>query len=256
MLDNNSTNISGDVAIVAGISTSCAGRADLADLVVQSARLQENGRPRLLFDVNGHAVALFHGHPGYRQAMEAADIVHADGQPIVLASRLLCKRPIAERSATTDMIFDIAERASREGLSFYLLGGDEAVNARCAEKLRQRYPDLRIAGRRHGYFDKTEEAQVAADINASGADIVWVGLGKPFEQELSVRLRDRLACGWIITCGGCFNFVAGSYTRAPRYMQALGLEWLYRLITNPRKLFWRYLTTNPVAVFWIIRRSQ
>lgn len=243
----------GDTAVVAGIRTSCLGRSELTDLIAQPT---EQRSPRLMFDVNGQGVALFHRDAAYREAVEAADVVHADGQVVVFASRLLCKSAIRERSATTDLIHDVAARAERDGLSFFLLGGEESVNADAAARLKALYPNLRIAGRRNGYFRQEDEDAVLAEINASGADIVWVGLGKPVEQIFAHRVRSRLTCRWIITCGGCFNFLAGSYSRAPRLMQDAGLEWLYRLATNPRKLLWRYLTTNPVALFWILRRSQ
>ncbi len=206
--------------------------------------------------VNGQAIALFHSDARYRAALDAADVVHADGQVIVFASRLLCRSAIPERSATTDMIHDVAERAAHEGASFFLLGGEDGVNAACAARLEALYPGLRIVGRQHGYYRPEDEDAVVAAINASGADIVWVGLGKPNEQIVAHRLRDRLTCRWLITCGGCFNFVAGNYARAPRLMQDIGLEWLYRLIRSPRQLLWRYLTTNPVALFWIVSRSR
>jgi N-acetylglucosaminyldiphosphoundecaprenol N-acetyl-beta-D-mannosaminyltransferase len=255
VLDYGPSGANGDVAVVAGIPTTSYGRSALVDHIVEHCRGEHAAEPKLLFDVNGHGVALYHGDSNYRRAIDAADMVHADGQAIVLASRLLCRRPIVERSATTDLILDAAARAEREGLSFFLLGGEESLNAECAAKLVSRFPRLRIAGRQHGFFDDDDEDRIAAEINASGADIVWIGLGKPLEQLIAVRFRHKLRCSWVITCGGCFNFVAGRYARAPLWMQNAGLEWLHRALSHPR-FFWRYLTTNPVAVYWIIRQSH
>src|SRR6185437_14268298 len=112
---------------------------------VKTARLSRK-------DLLAQTVALAATDRSFREALDEADIVHADGQPIVLASRWLTGTPIPERSATTDFIHDAAQAAEHHGLRFYLLGGTEEVNARCAEILQRRYPRLAIAGRRNGYF--------------------------------------------------------------------------------------------------------
>lgn len=189
--------------------------------------------------------------PAYRHAMDRADLIHADGGFIVLMSRWLSGSRIKERSATTDLIHDFAEAAEREGLSFYLLGGTEEVNRQCAEALGRLYPGLRIAGRRNGYFDDDEA--VLADIDLADPDILWVGLGKPKEQLFAARHRARLNARWIVTCGGCFNYITGHYRRAPRWMQKLNLEWLYRAFTD-RALFRRYATTSPHAIWLAMTR--
>jgi len=244
-------------AIVAGITTTTMGRDDLEDFVFDGVRRRgEHARPKLLYDINGHAISLYRSDGRYRDALEAADLVHADGQSVVFASRILCATPIRERTATTDMLMDYAARAAREQVSFFLLGGDEATNAECARRLVEMFPNLRIAGRHHGFFSPAEEPAVLQEIESSGADIVWVGLGKPLEQIFGVRARERLSCSWIITCGGCFNFAVGHYRRAPEWMQRSGFEWFHRLITKPNKLLWRYLSTNPVATFWMLRDSR
>jgi exopolysaccharide biosynthesis WecB/TagA/CpsF family protein len=249
-------------AIVAGIVTTTMGRDDLEDFVFAQVRAnlkQSDGasvRPKLLFDINGHAISLFHSDRHYREALQSADLIHADGQSVVFASRMLCAQPIRERTATTDMLLEYAARASQAQVSFFLLGADEATNAECAKRLLQMFPKLKIAGRHHGYFSRAEEAAVLQKIEQSGADILWVGLGKPLEQTFSVRARDHLSCSWIITCGGCFNFATGQYRRAPKWMQRYGFEWFHRMITKPNKLLWRYLSTNPIATFWMLRDSR
>ncbi|MEY4985087.1 MAG: hypothetical protein RIR62_3353 [Pseudomonadota bacterium] len=206
--------------------------------------------PRVVMDVNGHALSLARTDPAYRAQVAQADIIHADGGFLVTLSRRLAGPAIPERSATTDMIHDFAAHFARTGGSFFLLGGEEATNAEAARRLADSYPGLRIAGRHHGYFTDAEEPQVAGLIDRSGADVVWVGLGKPREQAVALRLRDRVSACWIITCGGCFNYITGAYPRAPRWMQKANLEWLHRLATDPRRLFRRYALTNPHAL-WI-----
>ncbi|MBO9099414.1 MULTISPECIES: WecB/TagA/CpsF family glycosyltransferase [unclassified Rhizobium] len=243
--------------VVAGIPTSTLGRPSLAHMVFAEPSERDGPRiPRLLFDINGHAIALYYSDRNYRAALDKADVVHADGQSIVFASRLLCSLPIEERTATTDIIHDFAAEAVRTNRSFFLLGSDEETNAGCAAKLQELYPRLKVAGRRNGYFGPQDEDAIFDTIEASGADIVWVGLGKPLEQIFAARARARLTCSWIITCGGCFNFITDEYKRAPKWVQNFGLEWLHRLIKRPHKLFWRYVVTNPIATYWILKASR
>jgi N-acetylglucosaminyldiphosphoundecaprenol N-acetyl-beta-D-mannosaminyltransferase len=243
--------------LVGGIRTACLSRQQLTALMTGDCIAARGGkrRPKLVFASNGHAIALAATNAQFRRYFESANLIHADGQPLVLASKLLTRHPIPERSATTDFIHDAAAAAAESGMRFYLLGGADRVNARCAKALEESYSGLRIAGRRHGYFKAEDEDALCDAINASGADVLWVGLGVPLEYEFCVRNRHRLNVGWIVTCGGCFNFVTGDYSRAPHWMQACGLEWLYRLLREPRRLFWRYAVTNPLAIFALLTRT-
>lgn len=239
-----------DRVVVGGLRTACVSRRQLGGLMVGDCLAARGGkrRPKLVFASNGHSVALAALNPDFRHQLEQADVIHADGAPIVFASKMLTKTPVPERSATTDFIFDAADAAEQHGLKFFLLGATEQISARCAESLRKSHPGVEIAGRRNGYFAPDDEARICAEINRSGADVLWVGLGVPLEYEFCLRNKDKLEVGWIVTCGGCFNFAAGDYVRAPRWMQKAGLEWLHRLWREPKRLFWRYLVTNPIAI--------
>lgn len=248
-----------DHVIVGGMRVALASAADLTDALIADCLARREGRAtrtRVVVDANGHGLSLRATDPAYRAAVDAADVVHADGAFIVLAARLLARAAPPERTATTDMIHDAARAAVAHGLSFYLLGGEERVNASCAALLEERYPGLRIAGRRNGFFPPEETTAVVEAINASGADILWVGLGKPNEQLFAAAHASALQCGWAITCGGCFNYITGDYSRAPLWMQKAGLEWLHRLATRPRALFWRYALTSPHAIWLAIRDSR
>jgi N-acetylglucosaminyldiphosphoundecaprenol N-acetyl-beta-D-mannosaminyltransferase len=209
----------------------------------------------LVFDCNGHGLSLNASDAKFRSDLAKADLVHADGQVIVAASRWLGAAPIADRSSTTDMFIDSLPRAAAAGVRYYLLGGTEEVNAQCATLITGTTPGLELAGRRNGFWRREDEEQVIAEINATAPDVLWVGTGKPREQDFCVRNRDRLKVGWIVTCGGLFNYVTGDYPRAPRWMQQAGLEWLHRMATNPRHLAWRYITTNPHAL-WLIWKHR
>ncbi len=246
-----------DRVVVGGLRTDCVSRHQLGSLMVGDCLAARGGKraPKLVFATNGHAVALAALNAEFREQLRQADVMHADGAPIVAASKLLTDTPVPERSATTDFLFDAAKTAQEFGLKFYLLGSTDEINARAAEKLKETYPGIEIVGRRNGYFSREAEAALCDEINASGADVVWVGLGVPLEYDFCLRNKSRLKVGWIVTCGGCFNFAAGDYVRAPKWMQDNGLDWLHRLCREPRRLFWRYLVTNPVAILMLLFRT-
>lgn len=237
---------------IGGVPVAIVSEAELVSCMVEDCNRNRAGelrRPVVVADTNGQAISMQASDPAYARALEAADIVHADGQFIIWLSRLFGGKAIPERTATTDLIHAAATAASERGLGFFLLGGSEDVNRRCAERLAELHPGLEIAGRRNGFFAAAEEDAVLDQIRQSGADVLWVGLGKPKEQHFALRAREALGCAWIVTCGGCFNFVAGDYRRAPAWMQRTGLEWLHRMATGPRYLVRRYLVTIPHALW-------
>jgi exopolysaccharide biosynthesis WecB/TagA/CpsF family protein len=243
---------------IAGVPVAAVSESDLVSRMIKDCLLRRNNNaavPKVVADLNGQAISMKETNQSYAKALAAADIVHADGQFIVWLSRILPGAAIPERTSTTDLIHACAKGAAQNGLGFFLLGGSEDINKRCAAEMVRRNPQLEISGRRNGYFSAEEEDAVVDAINASGADVLWVGLGKPKEQIFAVRNRDRLRCSWIVTCGGCFHFVAGDYRRAPRWMQASGLEWLHRMATGPRYLIWRYLVTIPHALAIVFVRD-
>jgi N-acetylglucosaminyldiphosphoundecaprenol N-acetyl-beta-D-mannosaminyltransferase len=244
--------------MVGGLNTVCLSRDGLGRMMLQdclAARAYEQRQPKLVFASNGHVIALAAKDEHFRATLQQADVIHADGQATVFASRLT-GTPIPERSATTDFIHDASNLAAQHGLRFFLLGSTEETNAQAARLLCEAYPGLQIVGRRHGYFSRDEEAEICDEINLTQPDVIWVGLSVPLEYEFSVRNKARLRAGWLVTCGGCYNFVTGSYKRAPRWMQTMGLEWLFRLVLEPKRLFWRYAVTNPLAIFLLLTRTS
>ena len=244
---------------IGGVKVATASRAELTKAMLADclARAQagHSAPPLLIFDANGQGISMAARDRHYRAALDRADIVHADGGFIVTASRWLAGAKVAERSATTDLFHDFAVAAEAEGLSFYLLGAAEEVNAACTAQLQKLYPGLRIAGQRNGYFDGAQTDEVIEAINHAAPDLLWIGLGKPLEQVFAADNVQRLRAGWAITCGGCFDYVAGHYRRAPKWMQRLNLEWLFRAFTD-RRLFWRYVVTSPHALWLTLTRAD
>ncbi|WP_205871119.1 WecB/TagA/CpsF family glycosyltransferase [Mycolicibacterium holsaticum] len=188
--------------------------------------------------------------------MRDADIVHADGMSAVFASRLT-STPLPERICTTDFFVDAAEVAALHKLKFFFLGSNEEQNAAAVAAARRIHPELEIAGRHHGYFGEDEDEAICRLIRQSGADVLWVALGKPKQEFWCVRNRKRLAgIGWVKTCGGLFSYLAGDAPRAPRWVRVAGLEWFYRLMDDPKRLAWRYFTTNPYALYRLLRYTD
>lgn len=231
----------------------CSARGFVAEAL---GRRGKGGRPFYSTSANGQVLALCGKDPEFLALMRKADQIHADGMPMVLYSRMFSKRPLPERVATTDLVQEVARLAEEAGVSFYFLGASEEVNAGAVEEMRKRYPRLAFAGRHDGYFGREDEDEIVAGINAAKPDILWVGLGVPLEQRFIDRNIDRLTgVGVVKTSGGLFDFISGKNARAPAWMQAAGLEWLYRVWLEPRRLAMRYLTTNPQAIGALIRHS-
>jgi exopolysaccharide biosynthesis WecB/TagA/CpsF family protein len=221
------------------------------------ARRGTGGAPLFLTSANGNVVSRYARDQEFRRQVDSADAIDADGQPLVVASRWMTRTPIPERAATTDLFHDVGARGAKHGLRIYLLGGTEEVNITASVVALQRHPGLVLAGRRDGYFSREEEDAVVARINAARPDILWVGLGVPFEHAFVMRNRHRLTgVGIIKTCGGLFDFIAGRHQRAPQWMQDHSLEWAYRVWREPQRLFWRYATTNVHALMLLALRTR
>ncbi|KEQ55474.1 WecB/TagA/CpsF family glycosyltransferase [Sphingobium chlorophenolicum] len=245
------------VTQVGGLPVSTLSLDALIDKMLVEAPLRRglNHPPQLIFDANGQGLSMNASDPDFRANLAHADLIHADGQIIVMASRWFGGPHIANRSSTTDMFTDSLKRAADAGVSYYLLGAEEKVNSACATEILRIAPGLQLAGRRNGFWKPEEEDAVIDAINAAAPDVLWVGTGKPREQAFCVRNRHRIKAGWIVTCGGLFNYITGDYPRAPMWMQKSGFEWLHRMATRPKELAWRYITTNPHAL-WLIWKHR
>jgi N-acetylglucosaminyldiphosphoundecaprenol N-acetyl-beta-D-mannosaminyltransferase len=188
------------------------------------------------------------------EAVLGATLAVPDGQPLVWALRALGNRG-ATRVYGPDLMARFCEHAARTGTPMYLYGGrTEDALATLRERLGERFPGLNVVG---GYsppfreLSEQEEAHVIGDIDGSGAAVVWVGTGQPKQELWMSRMRDRLRAPLLVGVGAAFDFHAGLVSQAPAWMQRAGLEWLYRLSREPRRLWRRYARYNPrfVAAF-------
>ena len=203
---------------VGGLNTACLSRDGLARMMLQDC-LDARADPQSPSQAGLRLQRPCHraGRPGRSLPLHFRAGRHhpcrRPGRGVRLAPDQ--RRPIPERSATTDFIHDAARIAAQHGLRFFLLGATEEANAKAARILAQTYPGLQIVGRRHGYFSRDEEDEICDEINLTLPDVIWVGLSVPLEYEFAVRNKARLSAGWLVTCGGCYNFITGAYARAP-----------------------------------------
>ncbi|WP_433300832.1 WecB/TagA/CpsF family glycosyltransferase [Actinoplanes sp. CA-030573] len=184
--------------------------------------------------------------PEARAHLADADLIVADGMPLIWASRL-GGTPLPERVAGSSLIWSLSAGLARDHRSIFVVGGAPATDgaARAADRLERECPGLRIAGTLCPDFgfdrNPTTYEEVCAKVIDAAPDLVFVGLGFPKQERMIARLRAGLARSWFIGCGAAVNFVAGDVARAPRWMQRTGLEWAHRLGVEPRRLAGRYL---------------
>jgi N-acetylglucosaminyldiphosphoundecaprenol N-acetyl-beta-D-mannosaminyltransferase len=214
-------------------------------------RIRERMKTHVVF-INAAKVVKYHSDASLRQVIERADLTLADGVPIVWASRL-CRESLAGRVNGTDLMERMIERAAREGFRIFLLGGHQDVVEEAAAVCRRRYPLLQIAGMRSGYFSGDEEESVIRQINQSRSDLVLSGMSTPRKELWADAALSRLDVAVCQGVGGSFDVIAGRVTRAPVWMQRSGLEWFYRLLQEPRRMGPRYLATNPLFVWLILK---
>ena len=186
-----------------------------------------------------------------KQVLLDADLVTADGMSVVWASRLL-GQPLKQRVTGIDLFERLVEHAAQRGLSVYFLGSrDESVRG-TVECFRTQYPSLRVAGYRNGYFAASESDAVAEAIKQSAADLLFVAMGSPAQEKWIASQLARSGVRFALGVGGSFDHVSGLAIRAPGWMQHAGLEWLYRLMREPRRMWRRYLIGNTAFVCLIV----
>lgn len=225
-----------------GVAVDCVDQAGAIDWI---ARRVQTGRGGFVVTVNLDHLRRCVKDPSYADLVARADLVVADGMPLVWASRLRGGRQLPERVAGSSAMIDLCERAARDGQGVFLLGGDPGVADRAGKVLQQRFKDLKIVGVRCPPFgfecDGAEIAAICEQIRSSETGIVLVALGSPKQELLIDRIRDCLPAACWMGVGISLSFVAGDVKRAPVWLQRLGLEWVHRLVQEPQRLFKRYI---------------
>lgn len=247
-----------ETALVGGARVARLNLEETAMLMLDLAREPARAEgPCYLTSVNGEVLARRAQDAEFAALIDDADLINADGQPLVVASRWLSKTPLPERVATTDLYPIVARMAQETGASFYLFGASDEVNRATYDATMREAPRVNIVGRSHGYLKGAELETKLEEINALAPDILWLAMGVPLEQQFVRDYAARLKnVKMIKTSGGLFDFISGVKKRAPQWMQDSGLEWAFRLGLEPRRLLTRYLTTNPIAAFLLLTRTR
>ena len=186
-----------------------------------------------------------------REDVSRADLVNVDGKGVLWGARL-CGIELPERVAGVDLMEQLFAFCEERGFRPYLLGAERHVIEGVQQRIDREHPRLRIAGMRDGYFKPEDDRAVVEEINASGADCLFVAMPTPRKERFLSQYRTSLTTNFIMGVGGSFDVYAGKVARAPRLVQALGLEWLFRVLQEPGRLWRRYYETNTayVGLLW------
>jgi len=211
-----------------------------------------NAAPLHIGVVNAAKVVNMHRNPALGDDVRSSDVIFADGASVVWASRLL-RCPLPERVAGIDLMMGMLERGIQHGYRVYLLGATEEVNRTVAERIKIDFPGVVVAGRRNGYFSADEEEAIANDIALAKPDILLVAITSPKKEQFLARWSDRIQVPICHGVGGSFDVYAGKVKRAPLAWQRCGMEWLYRLLQEPGRMWKRYLVTNTIYCGLVLR---
>jgi N-acetylglucosaminyldiphosphoundecaprenol N-acetyl-beta-D-mannosaminyltransferase len=216
-----------------------------------------DGPTKRVMYVNAHVLNESREDPALRAALKDADLVYCDGYGVRLAAKALSAE-IPHRMTGADWIWDLAARCEERDASVYLLGGDPSVAAQAGQRLRRAHPKLRVVGTHHGYFKigSGHDERVIEDINARKPDILLVGMGTPKQEIWAQRTVDRLDCDVLWSVGALFDFVSGRVPRAPASLADNGLEWIFRLAIEPKRMWRRYLVGNPVFLSRVLAQAR
>lgn len=197
--------------------------------------------------INALKVNLMEEDPKLREIVNSCPLINADGSSILWAAKQLGV-PVEERVTGIDLFLRLVKEAAENGYKIYLFGAKEEVVTKVRDIFQQQYPTLQIAGYRNGYFTPEQEPQIVADMAASGADMMFVAFSSPKKEYWVNKYLNQLNIPFVMGVGGSFDVVAGVTKRAPEFWQKIGMEWFYRFIQEPRRLWKRYVVGNAVFI--------
>lgn len=203
--------------------------------------------------VNAGKIVAMQDDKQLMESVNEADLINADGQAVVWASKILSK-PLKERVAGIDLMSNLVQLAHTKGYKIFFLGAKQEVLSKVVDTYSNQYSESIIAGYRNGYFSQDEEEGIAKQIANSGAQILFVAISSPTKENFLYTHRQTLAkVNFVMGVGGSFDVVSGLVKRAPSWMQNTGLEWFYRLIQEPQRMWKRYLVGNTKFVLLVIK---
>ncbi len=225
----------------------------MAETVQRVEQFIASGRPHRHAAVNVDKLVKASRDPALRAALNAADLLSADGMPVLWAARLL-GTPLKARVTGVDLFEALMARAAEKAWRVYLLGAREEVVGAVKRAYEARYPGLLVAGYRNGYWSASDEAGVVEQIAAARADLLFVAISSPRKELFLGQYQSRMRVGFAMGVGGTFDVAAGHVRRAPRWMQQTGLEWFFRFLQEPRRMFRRYFIDD-MAFVWLLLKE-
>lgn len=226
---------------------------DRNQLLVRIGNAIKEKRREVFCYLNIHAVNIAHSSSRFRAFLDRAGTVYCDGEGVRLGARILgCRIP--PRIVLTYFVWDVCAEANARRQSMFLLGSTQDILEDAVQRIRERYPEIRLVGHHHGYFSKTgeESDRIVELIRAASPDLLFVGFGMPLQEEWIDANLEQLDARAILPCGSMIDYVAGRKGLAPSWMSNHGMEWLYRLFQEPGRLWKRYLLGNPLFFFRVI----
>ncbi len=204
--------------------------------------------------VNAGKIVAMQKDETLRESVLEADIINADGMAVVWASRILGK-PLPERVAGIDLMLNLVKMAHQNGYKCYFLGAKKEVVKKVVDIFSELYSSDIIAGYRNGYFSEADEKEIAQDIAVSGAHMLFVAISSPKKEIFVNKYKHIMNVPFVMGVGGSFDVVAGVTKRAPVWMQNMGLEWFYRFIQEPRRMWKRYLVGNSKFIWMVFKEK-
>lgn len=225
----------------------------MSETLTEISAAIDEGRQLHHVVVNAGKVVAMQNDEQLKESVVNSNLINADGQAVVWASRFL-GTPLKERVAGIDLMENLVELSSKKNYKIFFLGATEEIVESVVNKYSRKYGKEIIAGYRNGYFNKSEEEQIAVQISKSKAQLLFVAISSPKKEKFLYQYRDQLAnVNLIMGVGGSFDVVAGKVKRAPLWMQKAGLEWFFRFIQEPKRMWKRYLVGNTKFILLILK---
>lgn len=252
----SSTEIAGlESTDILGVQVACLDQTGMMDLLedwtTRRVGMESQIPTRTIQYVNAHCLNIACNDPDYRSLLNRADLVYPDGISVVWAGRLLHSCQMYKITGA-DWIYNFCEIAVRQGLRIYILAGKPGIAALAGANLKKQFPGLQILGSRDGYFTEKSEAEILDEMIQTSPDVVFVGMGTPRQEKWIAAHRTEIAAPVCWAVGALFDYVAGIEPRVPAWLNALALEWMWRLFMDPRGKWKRYLFGNPLFILRIL----
>ncbi len=225
----------------------------LREALQETEEFIKSRKPHQHIAINVDKIIKMRKDPQFRKTITSCDLITIDGQPLIWVSKLL-GRPIKQRFGGLDIMNGLIPRAADKGYKVYFLGARKEVVKKVVEHYKLKFSSLRIVGWRDGYWETSKEEKIVTEIKNVKPDILFVAISSPKKEVFLQKYLRKMNVPFVMGVGGAFDIIAGVTKRAPKWMQKYGLEWLFRLYQEPRRLWKRYLVQDPVFV-WLVAKE-